>query len=321
MTMHNATASPAPAEVLQERLETVLAEVRPLTARGRLADYIPELTKADPKALAACITDLDGRSVLAGDHDSVFTIQSVSKVAVFLYALEHCGTPRVLSRIGVEQTADAFNSIIKLETHNRGKPLNPFINAGAIALVAMLLETVGDRLPELLFAYIRLLGGNEALRVNRAVLESERSTGDINRALAYYQKGMKVFQADVNEVLEIYFQLCSLEVRVRDLAAMAAVIADNGVRRTDGRRFFSAENARCVKVLMTTCGLYDSSGWYALEVGVPTKSGVGGGMLSVVPGRFGVGVFGPALDTKGNSVGGVELLRRLSQALDWSIFL
>ena len=156
--------------------------------------------------------------------------------------------------------------------------------------------------------------------IDQAVLASEQRTGDINRALAYYQKGMHAFAADVDQVLNVYFRMCSLQVTVKDLATLAHLLAANGCRRAGDAHLFSPESARCVKVLMTTCGLYDASGWFALEVGIPAKSGVGGGILAVVPGRFGVGVVGPALHEKGNSIAGVALLKALSRACRWSVF-
>jgi len=301
-------------------LNQMVQQVRGCTRQGKLAAYIPELAKADPEAVGICVMDIAGHCWSAGDADTVFTIQSISKVVTLLFALEHCGIQQVLSRIGAEQTADAFNSIIKLETRNSGKPLNPFINAGAIALIALLMETCGDNLFERLHAYLAKLTDNHALTIDQAVLASEQHTGDINRALAYYQKGMHVFDADVDQVLDVYFRMCSLQVTVKDLAALAHLLAVNGCRQAGAARLFSPESARCVKVLMTTCGLYDASGWFALEVGIPAKSGVGGGILAVVPGRFGVGVVGPALDEKGNSIAGIALLKELSSAFRWSVF-
>jgi glutaminase len=305
---------------IQQLLTDTIDAVRPYTAQGRLATYIPELTKANPLAIGISIIDLDNNCWQAGDHQTIFTIQSIAKVATLLFALENCGSIQVLSRIGVEQTADAFNSIIKLETRNSGKPLNPFINAGAITVIAMLMEEMGPDLLDKLLLCLGTLTGNANLHINEDVLASERQTGDINRALAYYQKGLQGFTADVTQVLDVYFRMCSIEITVQDLAAMATLLANNGVQKSNGKRYFSAETARYVKVLMTTCGLYDESGWFALQVGIPSKSGVGGGIIAVVPGKFGIGVIGPALDEKGNSLAGVELLRRLSVTLGWSIF-
>jgi glutaminase len=305
---------------MQQLLTDTIDAVRPYAAQGRLATYIPELTKANPLAIGMSIIDLDNNCWQAGDHQTIFTIQSIAKVATLLFALENCGSIQVLSRIGVEQTADAFNSIIKLETRNSGKPLNPFINAGAITVIAMLMEEMGPDLYDKLLLYLGSLTDNANLHINEDVLASERLTGDINRALAYYQKGLQGFTADVTQVLDVYFRMCSIEITVQDLAVMATLLANNGVHKTNGRRFFSAETARYVKVLMTTCGLYDESGWFALQVGIPSKSGVGGGIIAVVPGKYGIGVIGPALDAKGNSLAGVELHRRLSVSLGWSIF-
>lgn len=304
---------------MEQILNKLVDECRGYTLKGRLASYIPELTKANSEALGICVIDPDGNIYQGGDYNTHFTIQSVSKVVTLIYALESYGE-HVFTRIGVEQTADAFNSIIKLETRNNGKPLNPLINAGAIATTSFIAEAEGKDAFKKLSNYLRKLAHNPDIKVNEAVFHSEKRTGDINRALAYYQKGAGTFSAEVDDVLDVYFQMCSLEVQVKDLAQIARVIANNGVLSETGERVFSKETARMVKAIMTTCGLYDSSGRFALDVGIPSKSGVGGGILSVVPGKFGIGTVGPALDDKGNSAAGVEILKRLSRELHLSIF-
>ncbi len=168
--------------------------------------------------------------------------------------------------------------------------------------------------------FLRKLAHNDEIKVNEAVFRSENRTGDVNRALAYYQKGAKTFNAEVDHVLDVYFKMCSLEIQVKDLAQIARVLANNGIIQETGERVFSKDTARMTKAIMMTCGLYDSSGRFALDVGIPSKSGVGGGILSVVPGRYGIGTVGPALDDKGNSAAGVEILKRLSQRMNLSIF-
>jgi glutaminase len=243
----------------------------------------------------------------------------VSKVVNLLFALESYGED-VFSRIGVEQTADAFNSIIKLETRNQGKPLNPLINAGAIATIAYIAEHEGKGTFRKLVAFLRKMARNPHIHVNQDVYQSEKRTGDINRALAYFQKGTNAFSASVDVVLDTYFQMCSLEVTVQDLARIAQVIANNGLLAETGERVFSDKTARMTKAIMMTCGMYDSSGHFTVTVGLPSKSGVGGGILSVVPGRYGIGTMAPALDEKGNSAAGVELLTRLSEEMGLSIF-
>ncbi len=304
---------------MKTTLDRLVQISRPYTRNGTLANYIPELTKANANALAICICDHTGNCTQSGDFNTPFTIQSVSKVVTLLYALESYGED-VFSRIGVEQTADAFNSIIKLETRNQGKPLNPLINAGAIATIAYIAEHEGKGTFRKLSAFLRKMAQNDAIHVNQDVYASEKRTGDINRALAYFQKGANSFSASVNIVLDTYFQMCSLEVHVKDLARIAQVLTNNGIIIETGERLFSEKTARMTKSIMTTCGMYDSSGHFAVTVGIPSKSGVGGGILSVVPGRYGIGTLGPALDEKGNSAAGVELLSLLSQELNLSIF-
>jgi glutaminase len=304
---------------MKTALDRLVQTSRPYTRNGTLANYIPELAKANANALAICICDHTGNCTQSGDFNTPFTIQSVSKVVTLLYALESYGED-VFSRIGVEQTADAFNSIIKLETRNQGKPLNPLINAGAIATIAYIAEHEGKGTFRKLSAFLRKMAQNDAIHVNQDVYASEKRTGDINRALAYFQKGANSFSASVNIVLDTYFQMCSLEVHVKDLARIAQVLTNNGIIIETGERLFSEKTARMTKSIMTTCGMYDSSGHFAVTVGIPSKSGVGGGILSVVPGRYGIGTLGPALDEKGNSAAGVELLSQLSQELNLSIF-
>lgn len=304
---------------MKQTLDRLVETCRPYTQNGTLADYIPELAKANAGTLAICVCDAQGNCNQAGDYDTPFTIQSVSKVINLLFALESYGED-VFSRIGVEQTADAFNSIIKLETRNQGKPLNPLINAGAIATIAYIAEHEGKGTFRKLVSFLRRMAQNPHIHVNQDVYQSEKRTGDINRALAFFQKGTNSFSASVDVVLDTYFQMCSLEVRVHDLARIAQVIANNGVIMETGERLFSEKTAKMTKALMMTCGMYDSSGHFAVTVGMPSKSGVGGGILSVVPGQYGVGTLGPALDEKGNSAAGVELLTRLSEELQLSIF-
>lgn len=306
-------------QISQEKLDHIVKESMPFTRTGKVATYIPELSKANADALGIWIYDVNGETIHAGDVDTRFTIQSVSKVVTLIYALEAYGE-EVFTRIGVEQTADAFNSIIKLETRNNGKPLNPLINAGAIATTSFIIEKEGKDGFIKLSNFLRKLAQNESIAVNMSVYESEQRTGDTNRALAYFQKGVKTFSASVEDVLETYFKTCSLEVQVKDLAQIARVIANNGLNPETGEQLFSAQTARMTKAIMSTCGMYDSSGHFALHVGIPSKSGVGGGIMSVVPGKFGIGIIGPALDDKGNSAAGVELLSRLSKEYSLSIF-
>lgn len=286
---------------------------------GRVASYIPQLSAANIKHLGVAITDLDGNTYSAGDSAVPFTMQSISKVIVLAAALDDAGFERVFAKVGMEPTGDAFNSIVRLEGA-ADNPLNPMINAGAISVITCI---SGDS-PEKRFAKILDLGkklsGNEGLTYDKAVFDSETKTGDKNRALAYMMKSTGVFDGDVTEHLEVYFKSCSILVTCEELSFLAAVLANNGVCPRTSNAIISPFNVKVLRSLMTTCGLYDASGEYALRVGVPSKSGVGGGIIGAVPNRMGTAVFSPGLDKKGNSFCGIKAMEYLSQVLDLSIF-
>lgn len=300
-------------------LEAVLENNKHYTKEGKLATYIPELAKANPDALGISLITLDGEEYSAGDFETRFTIQSISKVITLMLALLDNGRDRVFSKVGVEPTADAFNSIINLETKDIQKPLNPMINAGAIATVSLIPGSSEESFNRIL-SFTRKITGNPFIDINHDVYESEKTTGHRNRALAYFMKSMGVIEGDVEQVLEVYFKQCSMEASCKDIARIGAMLANDGVLPWSGERAVPRNVARIVKTIMVTCGLYDASGQFAVEVGIPAKSGVGGGILAAIPGRMGIGVYGPALDLKGNSVGGIKVLSELSRELDLSIF-
>lgn len=305
---------------MNKLLESVIENNRHFTNDGKVADYIPELVNANKDALGISIITLDGEDYFAGDYDTKFTIQSISKIITLMLALIDNGRQRVFSKVGVEPTADAFNSIINLETKKIQKPLNPMINAGAIATVSLVAGKTGKETFDRILNFTRKITGNPSIDINAEVYKSEKLTGDRNRALAYFMKSMGVIEPDVEEVLDVYFKQCSIEATCKDIAKIGAMLANDGVLPWSGERIVPRNVARIVKTIMATCGLYDASGEFAVEVGVPAKSGVGGGILAAVPGRMGIGVFGPALDFKGNSVGGIKVLAELSRELDLSIF-
>ncbi len=305
-------------------METMLArivdECRPFAREGKVALYISELAKGDPEALGITAVDGEGREWSAGDASLPFTIQSISKVVTLLLAISDLGWEQVSRKVGAEPTADAFNSIINLETKNPEKPLNPMINAGAIATAAMI---EGANAPEAfnrILDFTRRLAGNPGIQVDEATYQCERATGHRNRALAHFMRSTGAMDRDVEEVLEVYFRQCSIAVNCRDIARIGAVLAFDGVAPWSGERLVAREATRITKSIMVTCGLYDGSGDFAVQVGVPAKSGVGGGILAAVPRRFGIGVMGPALDLRGNSVAGIRALERLSGELGLSIF-
>lgn len=305
---------------MKRLLESLIENNKKYTAEGIVASYIPELSKAKKDALGICITTLDGEEYYAGDCEEKFTIQSISKVVTLMLAILDNGRDYVFKKVGMEPTADAFNSIINLETKNPHRPLNPMINSGAIATVSLISGEDRDKTFERILKFTRKITGNPEININEEVYKSEKVTGDRNRALAYFMKSTGVIEGDVEDVLDVYFKQCSLEGTCRDISRIAAVLANNGVLPWSGERVIPSYVARIVKTIMVTCGMYDASGDIAVNIGIPCKSGVGGGILAAAPGRMGIGVFSPALDVKGNSSAGVKLLEELSRELDLSIF-
>lgn len=305
---------------MNKLLEAVIENNRQWADTGKVATYIPELSKAKPETLGICVTTLDGEEYHAGDYDTKFTIQSISKIITLMLALIDNGKDRVFSKVGVEPTADAFNSIITLETRNKQKPLNPMINAGAIATVSLISGSNAEETFSRILNFTRKITGNPTINIDEEVYNSEKETGHRNRALAYFMKSTGVIEPDPNEVLDVYFKQCSIQGTCKDIARIGAMLANDGVLPWSGERAIPRHVARIVKTIMVTCGLYDASGQFAVEIGIPAKSGVGGGILAAVPGRMGIGVLGPALDARGNSVAGIKVLEELSKELDLSIF-
>ncbi|WBW95883.1 glutaminase A [Oceanirhabdus sp. W0125-5] len=301
-------------------LEKAINDNRKWVKDGELASYIPELLNADKEALGICVTTLDGEEFFAGDHNTKFTIQSISKVITLMLAIHDNGKDYVFSKIGMEPTESAFNSITNLESNELKKPLNPMINAGAIAVVSMIDGETKEEKFNRILRFAMKITGNDSLAINEQVYLSEKATGDRNRALAYFMKSMDIMEGDVEEILDIYFKQCSIEINCRDIARIGAMLANDGVLPWNNQRVLSREVTRIIKTIMVTCGMYDGSGNFAVHIGIPAKSGVGGGIMAAVPRRMGIGVYGPALDKKGNSIGGIKVLEELSRELDLSIF-
>ncbi len=292
-------------------LRRIHEAVAPL-AGGAVAHYIPELGRADPAAFGIAIATVDGEVFSTGDASLPFTIQSISKPFVYGSALATHGTDAVHRRVGVEPSGDAFNSILVDQRTNR--PFNPMVNAGAIVTTGLVPgDDVASRLAALRTTLSDFAGRD--LDVDERVWMSERGTGDRNRALAWLMRSLGMLGADVETTLDAYFGQCSVLVTCRDLAVMAATLANGGTNPCTGRRALGAEPVADVLSVMTTCGMYDYSGEWVHHVGLPAKSGVAGGVLAVLPGHFGIGVFSPPLDERGNSVRGIEVCKRLSYEL------
>ncbi len=278
---------------------------------GELANYIPELAAVDPEKLAASIVMVDGEQYAAGDSDVEFTIQSISKPFVYALALADRGFDDVLAKVGVEPSGEPFNEI-SLEAGS-GKPLNPMINAGAItihSLVGPPGATQGERMERVISGLSAFAG--RRLSVNERVYESELEHAHRNYAIAHMLRSHGILTGNPEVSVQGYTRQCSLMVTVKDLALMAATLANYGVHPVTGEQVVPKGVVRQVLSVMFTCGMYNAAGDWATQVGVPAKSGVGGGIIGAVPGQLGVATFSPRLDGHGNSVRGVELFERFS---------
>lgn len=288
--------------------------------KGKLASYIPALLKADINDLGIAIVNLDGNEYFAGNCDKKFTIQSISKIISLIIALQDNGIEDVLKKVDVEPTGEGFNSIVKLETTETGKPYNPMINAGAIATTSLIKGKTEEEKLKKLIDFIKKASNNPDITINEEVYISEKLTGDRNRALAYFMKSNGTLDGNVEEILDLYFRQCSIEANAKDLARIGAVLANDGIIPWSGEKLIDKQICKIVKSIMVTCGMYDASGEFAVKIGIPAKSGVGGGIVASVPKKMGIGVYGPSLDEKGNSIAGIKILEDLSLKLDLSIF-
>ena len=304
---------------MEDLLKNLVKNNQAKSKLGEVANYIPELDKARKDALGICIYDINGNEYCAGDCDEKFTIQSISKIITLMLAILDNGEEYVFSKVGMEPTGDPFNSIKKLETSSRKRPYNPLINAGAIAVSSMIKGKDAREKFQRLLEFVRKISEDETLDVNYKIYCGESETGNRNRAMGYFLKSQDIIEGNVEDALDVYFKQCSIEATAKHLARIGLFLARGGKTST-GEQVINPRIATIVKTLMVTCGMYDSSGEFAVRVGIPSKSGVGGGIVSVVPGKMGIGVFGPSLDKKGNSVAGVAVLEELSKELNLTIF-
>jgi glutaminase len=296
-------------------LEDSLAYAGGFLGCGNVSGYIPQLAAASPALLGVSLISPDGARHNAGDHAEFFTIQSISKVVGLIYALMVAGADKVFDKVGMEPSGDPFNCFIKLETAGE-KPFNPFINAGAITVISLLAEKVA--FDDILAFTCEIFGGEVA--VDDAAFRAEVAVGKRNRSMAYLMSSKGVLGEDVDKYLDYYYRLCAIAANAGHLAHMGAVLARGGACPATGREIIPPDIAAIAKAIMLTCGLYDGSGEFAVTVGLPAKSGIGGGIVACGAG-YGIGTFGPALDAKGNSVGGIRILRHLSEKLGLSMFV
>lgn len=301
-------------------LERILTECADYSLQGHVATYIPELANMDPSKFGMYISTKDGMEYAAGDYLTPFTMQSIVKPLVLLLALMDSGIDAVRKLVGMEATGKPFDSFNYSDQALIGAHINPMINTGAIALCTLIHgDNYQDRFSRLL-DLTRKLADNPQLDVEQAVYQSEKMTGSKNRALAYTLSAYGMISDPVEEILDCYFRGCSIAVNCKDLARIAHVFANHGADPVSGAQLFPAAYAKYVNATLATCGMYDGSGEFALNVGFPAKSGVGGGILGIVPHRMGIGVFSPALDKRGNSIAGIQAMAKLSHALGLSIY-
>jgi glutaminase len=304
---------------VQNIIDEIYREMASRTQRGKVADYIPQLACVDPDQFAISLVMQDGKSYSAGCAKTLFSIQSISKVFTLTIALGKLGD-EVWTRVGREPSGDPFNSIVQLE-HEAGIPRNPFINAGAIVIAD---AVMGGNEPKVALAeilqFIRFVADDDSIGIDEKVVKSELLTGSRNAALAHFMASFKRLRNPVDNVLGTYFHHCSISMNCEQLARAGTFLVSNGRDHGTGTQVVPERRARRINSLMLMCGHYDGSGEFAFRVGLPGKSGVGGGILAIAPEKASIAVWSPGLDEIGNSKLGTEALEMLVQRTGWSIF-
>lgn len=298
-------------------LGELYVEFREKKNNGVLANYIPELTRVNPDNLGIVLTTVDGHQYSHGDANVQFTIQSVSKPFVYGMAIQEYGVSKVLEKISVEPSGDAFNSISLYP--DSGRPFNPMINAGAIAATNLIWQIYREESFNHILDTFGIYAGSK-LEIDEAVYNSESATGHRNRAIAYLLRNFNILQSEVEAPLDTYFRQCSIKVDCSQLSIMGATLASNGVNPLTGRKALRASHIPNVLSVMATCGMYDYSGEWIYNVGLPAKSGVGGAVLAVLPGQLAIAVYSPLLDEKGNSVFGVDICKRIAESFSLHLY-
>lgn len=289
---------------------------------GNLAGYIPELNNVDPNLFAIAITTVEGRTYSIGDTSHLFTLQSTSKPFAYGLALNDLGEKYVHSKIGVEPTGEAFNSIIELEK-NTHRPFNPMINSGAIAVSNMIKDkNINNQKVNRLERIINLFSdlASEKVTIDENVFLSEKRTAHRNRAIAHLLRHFEVIDDEIEESLDLYFKQCSINTNITGLASMAATLANHGTNPKTAKEIFEKENNRKIVSLMFSCGMYDTAGTWAFTVGIPSKSGVSGALLSVVPNKIGIACYSPLIDDHGHSIRSLNAIQIISDELNLNIF-
>ncbi len=301
----------------QATLAELYEDVRQIPDPGRVADYIPELAHVNADSFGVHLVTLDGRRVGAGDQDERFSIQSIVKVPALALAFKHLGE-NLWTRVGVEPSGNPFNSLSQLE-YEQGIPRNPLINAGALVICDMLCELFDDPMTAFL-AFLREISGLPEIHVNERVAASERDHGFRNAALVNMMKSYGNIRHDVGRVLDLYYHQCAVEMSCRELADTFLFFANHGRAVGTDNAILTSSMTKRLNAVMLTCGFYDEAGEFTYKVGLPGKSGVGGGIAAIHPGQYAVAVWSPRLNAKGNSVKGMRLLEVLTTRTGFSIF-
>ena len=289
--------------------------------KGVVANYIPELAKEDKTRVGGAIIDTDGSVYTVGSAQYQFSIQSIVKIIIYLCVLEHYDFDYIQKFIGVKPSAKPFNSIIALELSDKNIPVNPFINAGAIVGTSLLFEKYGNNTFEMILKRTQEIIGHDKIDYSRSIFNSESSCAFANRALTYMLLNGKIISPDINveDLLNVYFKSCSILVNVIDLAHLSLILSRDG-KDSAGKQCCSAEHARILRTIMATCGTYDYSGEFAIKIGIPAKSGVGGGIVTASRAGYGIGVYCPGLDAHGNSYVGTRMLEVIAKELNLNIY-
>lgn len=304
---------------MEKLINRIIEKNKDLSNQGKVASYIPALSKANPNHIGVAIIDLDGQVSKAGDYSITFTIQSISKVMALMLAIMDNGEEEVFRNVGCKPTDEPFNTMYKLDFPHIEKPANPMINSGAIITTSLIKGHKGERFNRLL-DLIRTITENPNITYNEEVYLSEKATGSKNKAIGYLMNSRGFLKGDVEDVLDSYFKQCSIEINSLDIAKIGLFLANRGVMPGIGDRICDAKTTSTITAIMATSGMYDFSGEYATIVGIPSKSGVAGGILGTVPGKIGIGVYSPGLDEFGNSLVGYNIMKDLSNELNLNIY-
>ncbi len=291
------------------------------TDQGQIVDYIPALATADRNKIGASLIDKEGNIFEAGHVEEKFSMMSIVKIILYLVALENYEFDFLKTKVGLKGSSKAFNSLLDLEMSEDKKPVNPFINSGALTISYLIYDKFGKEGINVVLDKIKKLSDNETIDYDMGIVETVRPTGQANKAIMYTleKNGIIPISVDIYEVLDIYNKACSIMVNTRDLAKISYVLSSGGYNHKK-EKLMDEKHARLIRTLMAVAGMYDSSGDFAVEIGIPAKSGVGGGIIATTQGGYGLATFGPALDKAGNSVSGIKMLEYISEKLKLNIY-